>query len=207
VSIDDRSALWGMRTSVFLPSVPPNPILPKPPPIPPIITKTLDVTIPQQQQSNWCWAAVGVGIVAFYGTTYSQCYVVTLVLTSLYSGFNINCCTTANPSDPSGCNRESGADQALSHPDNHFAGTFDYPLGMTDIETQINEERPFACGINWADGNGHFVAITGYRTVGSEPYVYVQDPATATTSFYTLSSFTSSYEGDGSWGWTSLSQP
>ena len=207
MSVHDRSALWDTRTRVFMPHIPPYP---PPPPPPPVTEKSLNVHIPQQEQSNWCWVAVGSGIASFYdGTVYPQCYVVTIVFTKIHSGFNTNCCSPTVDASQMPCNAESGADQALDNPRHHFAGNVLSPLDLAEITNQIDQGRPFAAGINWAGGGAHFVAITGYLLVGTEhaPYVEVQDPASRSSSVYTLRSFTSSYEGNGTWGWTTLSQP
>ncbi len=206
LSTAERSALWNVRTPVSVhPDIPPGP-LPPPTPKPPTGLKSLDITIPYQQQQYWCWVAVGSGIASWYdNTVYEQCYVVTLVFTAIHPGFDTNCCDPPGNASGPACNLESGADQALNYPAHHFnydtgPGTF----GWADVVGQINEGRPFAPQIDWAGGGSHFVAITGYEV--TEQRVYVQDPANG-PGWYTLSSFTSSYEGSGTWGWTTLSQP
>jgi len=200
-----RSALWNVRTAVSVqPEIPPGP-LPPPAPKPPTGLKSLDITIPDQQQFYWCWVAVGSGIASWYdNTVYQQCYVVTLVFTDIHPGFDTNCCSPASNASGPACNLESGADQALNHPAHHFNYNTG-PLGWSDIVGQINEGRPFAALINWAGNSGsHFVAITGYED--TEQRVFVQDPANG-PGWYTLSSFSSSYEGHGTWAETTLSQP
>jgi hypothetical protein len=208
LSTSDRSALWNVRTPVSVhPEIPPNPLpppIPKPPPKPPPPV-SLNITIPYQQQPYWCWVAVGSGIASWYdNTVYQQCYVVTLVFTAIHPGFDTNCCSPASNASGPSCNLESGADQALNYPAHHFNYDIDSPLGWSDILGQINAGRPFAAGINWSGGGSHFVAITGYEALNE--YVFVQDPANG-PGWYSLSSFSSSYEGTGTWGWTTLSQP
>jgi Papain-like cysteine protease AvrRpt2 len=208
MSTASHSALWNARTPVsVLPDTSPNPL---PPPVPKLSLKTLDITVPYQQQFYWCWVATGSGIASWYDkTVYQQCYVVTLVFTDIVPGFDTNCCSSSVNAAQPPCNAESGADQALNHPAHHFnyntgPGTF----GWADIVGQINEGRPFVPQIDWAGGGAHFVAITGYMELveGGVKYVYVQDPVSG-PGWYTLSSFSSSYQGDGTWGWTTLSQP
>jgi len=183
---------------------------------------SLDITIPYQQQQYWCWVAVGSGIASWYdNTVYQQCYVVTLVFTAIHPGFDTNCCSPASNASGPACNLESGADQALNYPEHHFNYNILSPLGWSEIVGQIAARRPFAARIAWANpdcsaevNNGaHFVAITGYASplvafhqdfFGD--YVYVQDPANG-PGWYTLSSFSSSYEGSGTWCETTLSQP
>jgi Papain-like cysteine protease AvrRpt2 len=205
MSVRDRSALWNTRRRVFI----------HPPPPPPPPPKMLGVTIPHQAQSNWCWVAVGSGIASYYdGEVYPQCYVVTLVFTAIHPGFTTDCCSPTVDASQQPCNGESGADQALDHPRHHFAGNVG-PLdwaGTTDqrgITDQIDQGRPFAAEISWANGGAHFAAITGYAYSAGDPSVpsiYVQDPFYG-PSWYMLGFFSSSYQGSGSWTSTTLSQP
>jgi hypothetical protein len=175
----------------------------------PVAYHFLPLTIPQQEQSNWCWVAVGSGINSFYdGTTYPQCYVVTLVFRVIHPGYTPDCCLPqSDPSQPP-CNGESGADQALSYPKRHFLRDTS-PLDWEDLVAQIDSGAPVAAGISWSDGGSHFVALTGYSVSATTPpvySVYVQDPA-AGPSWWTFDSFTSGYDQVGRWSFSTLSTP
>src|SRR3954466_8432973 len=53
----------------------------------------LDVTIPAQQQTNWCWAAVSVGIArAYHDNPPDQCTLATSIL-----GQGLHCCPIGEP--------------------------------------------------------------------------------------------------------------
>jgi hypothetical protein len=157
-----------------------------------------------QEQSYWCWVAVGSGISSFYDhVVYQQCYVVTIVFQAIHPPFNTNCCQVDASQPP--CNGESGADQALDHPRHHFAGNV-APLGFDNAKAQIDQGRPFVAAINWSGGGSHFVAITGYVFAGDPAYpnVYVQDPVYGPS--WQLPGL-HSYQGSGTWVGTTLSQP
>jgi hypothetical protein len=152
---------------------------------------------------------VGSGIASYYdGQVYPQCYVVTLVFTGIDPSFTTDCCSPAVDPSQQPCNGESGADQALDHPHHHFAGNVG-ALDWTEITYQIDQGRPFAAAILWAGGGAHFAAITGYAYSLGDPSaqsIYVQDPFYG-PSWYMLGLFSSSYQGNGTWTATSLSQP
>jgi hypothetical protein len=176
----------------------------------PVAYRLLEADIPVQQQSNWCWVAVGSGIASFYdSTTYSQCAVVTEVFSTIHPPFNLNCCDpTSDPSELP-CNGESGADQALDHPRHHFAGNVAGALDWATLVAQIDQGRPVAAEISWRSGDAHFVAITGYSETAASPsqyMVYVQDPARGFKAWLTLDQLTNNYDNAGSWTSTTLSQ-
>ena len=183
---------------------------PPPPPQP----KLLNVTIQLQEQSNWCWAAVGSGIGGFYDhTSYSQCWIVTAVFKRLdkergtHIMDNVDCCDpNVNPSVQP-CNGESGADQALNTPNQHF-GHNTGSLTFSDVIGQIDLGQPFAAEISWARGGSHFVAITGYGYFGDPAVecIYAQDPVYG-SSWNWIAKFSSQYQGSGTWTSTTLSKP
>lgn len=180
---------------------------PPPPPRPPILSKTLALTIPQQLQTNWCWVAVGSGISNFYdGVTRTQCSVVNLVFETIHPPFTVNCCDPANGSVLP-CNGESGADQALDHPTHHFAGNTG-PLTDAAVAGEINAGHPIAAEIAWSGGGAHFVAITGYTTLRTAPAVpsliQIQDPASG-MEWVSPTTFRTAYQGLGTWVATTLS--
>jgi hypothetical protein len=168
-----------------------------------IPARLLNVTIPRQEQSNWCWVAVGSGISSYYDqVVYQQCYVVTIVFQAIHPPFNTDCCKVDASQPP--CNGESGADQALDHPRHHFGGNTG-PLSFDDVMTQIDQGRPFAAAINWSGGGSHFVAVTGYAFPDpGVPSVYVQDPVYGPSW---QPAGLPSYQGSGTWVGTTLSQP
>jgi hypothetical protein len=127
-------------------------------------------TIQTQGYDKWCWAAVAASISAFYATlpggsaAKSQCAIATDVL-----GFA--CCPPLPPNWNG--NRDWGLADAL---ENHCAGDpIDTPLDFDALRSQISDNRPVGCHIQWPGNQGnHFVVIIGYDIATRE--VIVRDP-------------------------------
>ncbi|BHH83648.1 papain-like cysteine protease family protein [Desulforhopalus sp. 52FAK] len=144
-----------------------------------------------QQQSNWCWAAVGTSVGLLFETgEWSQCDTATNCL------FNEDCCKK-----PSHCDVYGYLDRSLT-----YAKSFDYSTEDTatldDIIQQIENHRPVCARIAWNGGGAHFMAITGYD--GNS--IIVQDSIFGTTSIlYNL--FPKSYNSGGIWTHTFYCKP
>jgi len=128
----------------------------------------LDMRIPRQQQTNWCWAAVAVGIKdAYLDHPPEQCALAT-------STFGQECC-------PIGINPSCDAPHALEKPlGDNFVSVSDAPSVRTPdfIRRNIKQNgRPIAVRLGATNGGaGHFVAIVGYRSIGSRFFVHIDDP-------------------------------
>lgn len=149
----------------------------------------IQLNIPRQQRSLWCWVAVGSGIADYYHPAVpSQCKVASGVL-GLADGF---CCS------PSGaaCNRLG----YLNHTLDYF-GCFDrYEEGAASAEHvlhEIAEKRPIGVRVQWqsgpAKGVGHFVAISAIRQSPFGTTLVVKDPAEGTTAVVPKAIFSASY--------------
>ena len=145
-------------------------------------------TVPHQEQDNWCWAAVSVGVDSCYGGgNWTQCRLAGAEL-------GLGCCSTPFPN---GCDAPFYLDRSLTG-----VGRFDrYVHGSavySTVQTEIGARRPLCCRIQWSVG-GHFVAISDWSidAKGTE-YVGVQDPDNG-YNFQTLSEFTNSYRSAGNW--------
>ncbi len=172
------------------------------------ITKDIAAKIPMQDQSQWCWVAVGSGISNYYDRIVrSQCSVVTLVFQTIHPPFTLNCCDPASQPSQAPCNGESGADQALDHPTHHFNRNSG-PLDVAGIRAELDAGRPIAAEILWQGGGAHFVGITGYETSSSASglSLHLQDPAYG-ASICDFDQFVSAYQGIGSYSSTTFSQP
>jgi PASTA domain-containing protein len=201
LSGNGRSTLWTVRYPVFE-----GPPIHRPTPHPP---KLLPVSIPHQEQSLWCWVAVGCGIASSYdNVVHAQCAVVNLVGHAIHPPFNTNCCE--GDASRAECNWASGTDQALDHAGHHWAGNVDGPIDWPAITNQVDQGRAIGAEIAWAGGGlTHEVAITGYAFSSGDPSVpliYIQDPGYG-PSWYQPSVFTTRYRGNGTWVKTFLSQP
>jgi Papain-like cysteine protease AvrRpt2 len=128
----------------------------------------LDMRIPHQQQTNWCWAAVAVGIKdAYRDGPLKQCALATSI-------FGQQCC------DP-GINPSCDVPHTLEEPlGRNFVSVSDDPSVRTRdfIRRNIKQDgRPVAVRLGATNGGaGHFVAIVGYRSIGSEFFVHIDDP-------------------------------
>jgi hypothetical protein len=188
-----RSALWGVRHPIPELHVPPD------------LWHLLSFSVPLQQQSNWCWAAVGCGVAHYYepDSTWTQCEIVNVVFKAIHS-LDLECCGPEGSQMP--CNGQSGVDQSLSHT-NHWAGNG--PVAdFGTVGQQIKMGRPIAVWIAWSGGGGHIVAIGGYRTIetitGFLEYVHVEDPAYGPSDIG-YDELVSNYQGAGTWvasAWT-----
>jgi hypothetical protein len=143
-------------------------------------------TMQHQQQTNWCWAANGASVAAYYGDTWTQCAVANGEL-----GRN-DCCS---PTGASGaCNVYGFLDQALS-----VVGHFDHMTGGTAtrsvVTTEIDAGRPVGARTAWSGGGAHFVQLIG--VLPGDLYA-VDDPIFG-KSDVSRSVFTTTYQGSGSW--------
>ncbi|MEL6412014.1 MAG: papain-like cysteine protease family protein [Pseudomonadota bacterium] len=123
----------------------------------------LDMTVPQQEQLNWCWAATTVGVSRFLNP-------VPTGTDNLEQGEVVNrrlnltlCCV--GPGDPvsSECNVQSGLTLPLFEAGLHQV-TYANKLEFDEIKSEIDAGRPVCVRIVWelGFGQGHFAVIVGY---------------------------------------------
>ncbi|GGY19572.1 hypothetical protein GCM10010342_01530 [Streptomyces anulatus] len=126
-------------------------------------TQRLDITMQAQQQTNWCWAAGGNTIAAWFGRNYSQ---------------NQFCNAAFNRSQNSQCpnsqatlgNVQTGLSWAGVRPGSYVTGWLRYPT----VQAEISAQRPIETRIQWSSGGGHMHVIYGYDDANS--WVYWGDP-------------------------------
>ncbi len=109
------------------------------------------LTVEQQQQTQWCWAAVSNSVSHFYdaGSAWSQCTIVNAELAQ--SG----CCTNGSTA---ACNQPWYLDKALTRVGcllSMASGT----LSFATVKSLINTTRPPCARQGWSGGGGHFMAI------------------------------------------------
>jgi hypothetical protein len=148
----------------------------------------LDLSIPHQEQTNWCWAATSDGVAHYYdhASTWTQCAIANARL-------GRGDCCGGGASGP--CNQPNYLDLALGvvgHLDHMVGGASDYAT----IDTEIDARRPLGVRIGWSGGGGHFVAIGGYREW--DELVHVEDPwyGPSDLAYTTLRN---TYQGSGTW--------
>ncbi|MFI1012198.1 papain-like cysteine protease family protein [Streptomyces sp. NPDC020965] len=128
-----------------------------------LASKRLNMTMQAQLKTNWCWAAGGNTIAAYYGKNYSQ---------------NQFCNASFNRQQNTECpnnqatlgNVQTGLRWAGIRPGSYISNWLVYPA----VQTEINANRPIETRIQWSSGGGHMHVIYGYDTANS--WVYWGDP-------------------------------
>ncbi|MEU0158418.1 papain-like cysteine protease family protein [Streptomyces sp. NPDC006261] len=123
----------------------------------------LGITMQAQQKTNWCWAAGGNTIAAWFGRSYSQ---------------NQFCNASFNRSQNTECpnsqatlgNVQTGLSWTGVRPGSYVTGWLRYPT----VQSEIAARRPIETRIQWSSGGGHMHVIYGYDDADS--WVYWGDP-------------------------------
>jgi hypothetical protein len=160
--------------------------------------RRLVFTMQAQLQTQWCWAASSVSVSLFYdnASTWTQCSVVNAELGQT------TCCQNGSTSQ---CNQPWYLDRALTRTGNLTSwsgGT----ATIAQIRSQIRSGRPLGARIGWSGGGGHFVMIAGYRACDPDEYIDVRDPIYGSSDI-ALATFTTGYQGTGSWTHTYYTEP
>jgi hypothetical protein len=158
--------------------------------------RRLTLSMQPQLQSQWCWAACSASVSSFYNSasTWTQCSVVNAELGQT------SCCQDGSTTQ---CNQPWYLNLALARTGN-LASWSGGTASMAQIMSEILHARPVGARIGWADGGGHFVVIAGYLC-DSVGYLEVRDPIYGTSDI-PLTTFTTSYNGSGSWTHTYYTQ-
>jgi hypothetical protein len=153
----------------------------------------------QQQEPNWCWAAVAVSVHNFLNANagMTQGQVATPVLEKEQQiPAGVDCSQT-----PGLCNYSAGLDDALNVTGNLKSGGFlqnEYLL-FDSIENWVNAQLPIGARIVWYGGGAHFIALDGYRVFNSgEQQVHVQDPLYG-PSYQDYEDLVNDYPPGGNW--------
>lgn len=158
----------------------------------------LDFSMAAQEQSDWCWSAVTVGMANYLdgAVTWTQCGLAGVHLD------RTDCCSSAGASGP--CNVVSGVDRSLPHT-GHFAEWKTSDISYSQVKAQLLLNRPIAVMVNWSGtSNNHYVVITGCE---DEEFLHVDDPGGGgSVAFIPYSTLQSSYQGSGVWVQTILSK-
>ncbi|KJK58839.1 papain-like cysteine protease family protein [Saccharothrix sp. ST-888] len=149
--------------------------------------RKLDISMEQQQQNNWCWAASGNTIASYFGYGYSQ---------------NQFCNAAFGRATDSSCpNSQAALDDvqtALSwagiNPGRYVNGYLRY----STVQSEIDANRPIETRIQWSSGGGHMHVLYGYDT--SNNWVYWGDPWPSNYR-YNWADYTY-YIDNGSFSWT-----
>jgi hypothetical protein len=142
----------------------------------------------QQQQSNWCWAAVSASVSQFYeqNSAWTQCAVANTQLG------RSDCCGTG-ASGP--CNVYGYLDKGLQevgHLDHWQGGTTPFAT----LSNEIMAARPLGIRVAWSGGGAHFIAAVG---ADNSDLVLVADPGSGSRAIVDYTTLETSYEGSGTW--------
>lgn len=165
------------------------------------------MTVEQQLQRNWCWAAVSRSISLFYdaSSTWTQCSIASTTLG------RSDCCGSG-ASDDNKCNKPWYLDRALATTSNFVsfvatAAGASHPMTYDEIRTEIDNGKPIATRIKWFGGGGHFQVITGWEiTPSGEEYITVWDPIYFDTDIL-YADFASRYHGAELWSHAYFTTP
>jgi len=116
-----------------------------------------------QQNSNWCWAATGNSIAAYYGYWYTQNQFCDMAF--------------GQPLDWSCANSQAtlGNDQRAFSTIGISPGWYiSSTLSFSGIVAEISNNRPVMTRIGWTSGGGHMMDITGYDS--SDTTIEYYDP-------------------------------
>ena len=139
---------------------------------------SLAVPVPAQERANWCWAAIAVGLEAYYGgPARSQAALAGALL------------------DGGELDRELELDRALIAVGCYGHWSPGKPtLARLRFELQLG--RPVAARIEWHGGGGHYVLVTGHDTRGDD--LLIADPQRG-RSRVSYAAFPRGYERGGTW--------
>jgi Papain-like cysteine protease AvrRpt2 len=162
------------------------------------VSKTLPFVIEQQQETEWCWAAVSKSISDYFNPSaaWTQCSIVNAELG------RSDCCSNGASSS---CNRPGFLDSALQRVGN-FSRKSDSPSSDSTVRNEIDTDEPLGARIQWTNGGGHFVAIYGYDDPDvARLLVAIGDPWYG-DSLVAIDEFTNNYLGMGSWSHSYFTQ-
>ncbi|MEU6485252.1 papain-like cysteine protease family protein [Streptomyces sp. NPDC046887] len=125
--------------------------------------KRLNITMQAQVKTNWCWAAGGNTIAAWFGRNYAQNQFCN-------AAFNRQQGTECPNNQATLGNVQTGLRWAGISPGSYVTGWLRYAT----VQSEINADRPVETRIQWSSGGGHMHVIYGYDDASS--LVYWGDP-------------------------------
>jgi len=151
----------------------------------------------EQEESNWCWAAVAVSVHNFLepGSVRTQRGLATdVLLDEAQIPAGVNCTST-----PGLCNFTARLRDALGKTGNLEKEYVGGHASFKMTKDKVNLNLPVCARIVWDGGGAHFVLIDGYREFASGArQVHVQDPLYG-PSFQFYEDFVSDYPPGGQW--------
>jgi hypothetical protein len=155
----------------------------------------LSFNMQDQQQINWCWAAVAASVGDFFAgqPTWDQCTIANQEL------MRSDCCD-GGADGP--CNVYGFLASSLNRVHCLKSWAIDQRAAFAAVCDEIDSSRPVCLRVAWRGGGAHFVAITGYSDRDpSLARVRIEDPVyryhdIAWTDFLTAYAPAGSLQGD-----------
>ncbi|MFF1874699.1 papain-like cysteine protease family protein [Kitasatospora herbaricolor] len=149
--------------------------------------KKLNITMQQQQNTNWCWAASGNTIATWFGYSYSQNQFCNAAF-----GRSVN--STCPNSQATLGDVQNGLSWIGINPGSYVTGYLRY----STVQTEVNANRPIETRIQWSSGGGHMHVLYGFDTASN--WVYWGDPWPSNNR-YNWADY-AYYVSNGSFSWT-----
>jgi hypothetical protein len=139
--------------------------------------QVLNVPEITQEYDQWCWVGVSKCVLDYYGYSHLQCEIAeyTRNVSTWHNFGSTPCCNNALQ----GCNYwnynwgETGSIQDILVHFGNISNNGTGVLSISNIQNNLNQQRPFIIRWNWLDGSGgHFVV--GYGIQNNN--VYYMDP-------------------------------
>lgn len=145
----------------------------------------------QQQHANWCWTAVITSLLKYYKHTDSVISQEELVKRIIErKGANYN-----NYFDSPNVIDSVMSEYGLLNTKINGQVSFD------DLAAQIEKKLPIVVRIQWQEGGGHFIVITGCSNNGTTAMIQIQDPMHGIKEL-PYQTFSGSYMDKGHWSHT-----
>ena len=154
----------------------------------------LDFTMRGQKLRDWCWAAVSVSVDRFFNSksVWTECAIAA-------AEFGLSCCDAAQQ-----CNRVHLLDPPLTRLARLRPAPLPRVLTFSEIQREIDAGNPIGVRIEWTNGGGHFLVISGYATSSAGVNkVSLEDPFYG-SSEAAYEAFLTKYQGSGTWTGTFL---
>ena len=142
-----------------------------------------------QEQTQWCWAATSASIDHYFNphSSVTQCG-----LANAVHGQTTCCVDGSTPQ----CNLPAVTGDVLRML-GRLRSQVDQPQLFSTVDQEVMVNRPVGCRIAWSGGGAHAVVISGVGD-SANPLLTVCDPWYG-TNYILIGTFTTAYQGSGSW--------
>lgn len=149
----------------------------------------LGFTMQYQEQSKWCWAATAASVDHYFNPNSS----VTQCGLANYAHGQTTCCVDGSTPQ---CNKGSDTGNVLRML-SRLRSQVAQPQPFGTVDQEIMANRPVGCRIAWSGGGNHAVVISGVGDAGNQ--LLTLHDSWYGTSYILIGTFTTAYQGAGSW--------